>query len=149
LMMDLIDYCATHNIDEILELSDVVERIELYFKYDKEFEEQLIRCSTIHKNLVIIDYRNEEIIYPGNRFLIYALYPDVNISIHAVWGKDKANVVYSTGKSIINKTSKTNVGELMLFFNGGGHHAAGGCQIAHDDADKVLNELIEKINIDG
>lgn len=149
LMMDLIDYCATHNIDEIMELSDVKERVELYFRYEKEFKEQLLRCSTVHNNLVIIDYRNEEIIYPGNRFLIYAIYPETNISIHAVWGKDKANVVYSTGKSILNKTSNTNVGELMLSYKGGGHHAAGGCQIDHSEADKVLGELIEKINIDG
>lgn len=149
LMMDLIDYCADHTIEDILKLPDVKERVDLYFKYKEEFEEQLKRCSTIYENLIIIDYRNEEIIYPGNRFLIYAMYPETNISIHAVWGKDKQNVVYSTGKSIINKTSKTNVGELMLSYGGGGHHAAGGCQIEHDKADAVLQELIKKINQDG
>ena len=149
LMMDLIDYCKDHNIDDILKLSDVKERVELYLKYEKEFKEQLERCSTVHKNLIIIDYRDEEIIYPGNRFMIYAMYPDTNISIHAVWGKDKQNVVYSTGKSIINKTSNTNVGELMLKYGGGGHKAAGGCQPSHDDADRVLGELIAQINADG
>ena len=149
LMMDLIDYCAQHSIDEILELPDVKERVELYFKYKDEFKEQLLKCSKIYKNLVIIDYRDEEIIYPGNRFLIYALYPEVNISIHAVWGRNKQNVVFSTGKSIINKTSQTNVGALMLKYGGGGHEAAGGCQIDIDKAEKVLQELIEQINKDG
>lgn len=149
LMMDLIDYCAYHTIEEILQLSDVKERVDLYLKYKEEFEEQLHRCSTVHNNLIIIDYRGEDIIYPGNRFLIYALYPQTNISIHAVWGRDKQNVVYSTGKSIINKTSKTNVGELMLSYGGGGHKAAGGCQIDHDKADEVLAQLIKKINQDG
>ncbi|MGA1932345.1 exopolyphosphatase [Arcobacter sp. YIC-464] len=149
LMMDLIDYCKDHNIDDILALPDVKERVDLYFKYEKEFKEQLERCTRVEKNLLIIDYRDEEIIYPGNRFLVYAMYPEANISIHVVWGRDKQNVVYSTGKSIINKTSNTNVGELMLKYGGGGHQAAGGCQPSHEDAPKVLEELIAQINADG
>ncbi|MCK5294756.1 MAG: exopolyphosphatase, partial [Arcobacteraceae bacterium] len=84
-----------------------------------------------------------------NRFLIYAMYPETNMSIHAVWGRNKQNVVYSTGKSIINRSSNTNVGMLMLKYDGGGHEAAGGCQPAHDDAVRVLNELIKQINLDG
>ncbi len=149
LMMALIDYCMDNTIEDILKLPDVKERIDLYYKYAKEFEEQLHKCTTIHKNLAIIDYRNEEIIYPGNRFLVYALHPEINISIHAVWGFKKQNIVYSTGKSIINRTSKTNVGELMLKYKGGGHEAAGGCQIDIPDAPRVLEELIKKINEDG
>lgn len=149
LMMDLIDYCVKHNIDEIIELPDVKERIDLYFKYEEDFKEQLKRCTTVEKNLLIIDYRDEEIIYPGNRFMVYAMYPDANISMHVVWGKDKQNIVFSTGKSIINKSSNTNVGELMLSYDGGGHKAAGGCQIDTDKAEEVLKELIKKINQDG
>ncbi|KAB7885515.1 DHHA1 domain-containing protein [Poseidonibacter ostreae] len=149
LMMDLIDYCVKHNIDEIVELPDVKERIDLYFKYEEDFKEQLKRCTTVKGNLLIIDYRDEEIIYPGNRFMVYAMYPEANISIHVVWGKDKQNIVFSTGKSIINKSSKTNIGELMLSYNGGGHKAAGGCQIDIENAMEVLDELIDKINQDG
>ena len=149
LMMDLIDHCVKLSIEEILELPDVKERIDLYNKYSKEFKEQLLRCTRIQKNLLIINYKDEEIIYPGNRFLVYALFPEQNISIHVVWGKDKQNVVFSTGKSIINKTSNTNVGELMLKYNGGGHRAAGGCQIDTDKAEVVLEELITQINQDG
>ncbi|WP_419773811.1 DHHA1 domain-containing protein [Halarcobacter sp.] len=149
LMMDLIDYCKDHTIEDILKLSDVKERVDLYFKYKKEFEEQLKRCTTIKGNLAIIDYRDEETIFPGNRFLVYALHPEINISTHVVWGREKQNVVFSPGKSIINKTSKTNVGELMLKYGGGGHKAAGGCQIDHDKAEQVLEELITQINADG
>ena len=149
LMMDLIEYCARHNIDEILELEDIKERTDLYFKYEEDFKEQLKRCTQVVGNLLIIDYRDEEIIYPGNRFMVYAMHPEQNISIHVVWGKDKQNIVFSTGKSIINKTSNTNVGELMLKYNGGGHTAAGGCQIDTQDFSRVLEELITKINQDG
>lgn len=149
LMMDLIDYCATHTIEEILELDDVKERVDLYFEYEKEFRKQIKSTSTLKDNIVIIDQREEGILYPGNRFLVYAIYPKVNISIHILWGKDKQNIVYSVGKSIINKTSNTNVGELMLKHGGGGHKAAGGCQPLIDDAEHVLEDIIKQLKEDG
>ncbi len=149
LMMDLIDYCIDHNIDEIMQLSDVIERVELFNKYSSEFKDQLQRCSKIHNNLIVLDLREEEIIYPGNRFMIYALFPDTNISIHVLWGFKKQNTVYATGKSIINRSSKTHIGELMLKNGGGGHSAAGTCQIDNDKAEDILKELIESITNDG
>ncbi len=149
LMMDLIDYCKDHDIEEIMQLPDVKERVDLFNKYSQEFKEQLKRCSTIHKNLVVLDLRDEEIIYPGNRFMIYAMYPETNISIHVLWGFKKQNTVFATGKSIINRTSKTDVGQLMLKYNGGGHNAAGTCQIDNDKCEDVLQELITAITNDG
>lgn len=149
LMMDLIDYCIDHTIDEIMHLPDVAERVELYNKYQDDFIDQLQRCSTLHDNLVVLDLRDEEIIYPGNRFTIYALFPDTNISIHVLWGFQKQNTVFATGKSIVNRTSKTNIGELMLQYGGGGHGAAGTCQIDNDKAHIVLEELITTITNDG
>ena len=149
LMMDLIDYCIDHDIEDIMKLPDVVERVELYNKYHDDFIEQLKRCSTIHNNLVVLDLREEEIIYPGNRFTIYALFPDTNISIHVIWGFKQQNTVFATGKSIVNRSSKTDIGALMLKNGGGGHNAAGTCQIDNDKAEEVLEELIEAINNDG
>ena len=149
LMMDLIKYCTKHNIDQIIELPDVKERVDLYFKFEKEFKEQLKKITSIKDNLLILDYREEEIIFPGNRFMTYAMNPNQNISIHIMWAKDKEKVTFSVGKSIINKSSKTNIGELMLKYGGGGHKAAGGCQIDTDKAEVVLAELIAKINQDG
>ena len=146
LMMDLIDYCMDHTIDEILELDDVKERVELYFKYEVEFKHQLKSCSKLIGKVVVIDYLNEGIIYPGNRFLVYALFPKVNVSIHKNLGRDKKNVVFSVGKSIINKTCQTNIGELMLKHGGGGHEAAGGCQPLTKDADFVLEDIINHLN---
>jgi nanoRNase/pAp phosphatase (c-di-AMP/oligoRNAs hydrolase) len=98
---------------------------------------------------VVLDLRDEETIYPGNRFMIYALFPECNISIHVMWGKQKQNTVFATGKSIFNRTSKTNIGDLMLQFGGGGHAAAGTCQADTDKAAEVLQALIEKITADG
>lgn len=149
LMMDLIDYCIDHDIEQIMQLSDVVERVELFNKYAPDFKEQLTRCSTIHDNLIVLDLRDEEIIYPGNRFMIYAMNPQTNISIHVLWGFKKQNTVFATGKSIVNRSSKTNIGELMLKNGGGGHSAAGTCQIDNDKAEDILKELITTITNDG
>ena len=149
LMMDLIDYCKNHSIDEILKRPDVVERSDLYFAHEGKFKDQIKRCAKVYKNLVVLDLRGEETIYAGNRFMIYALYPDCNISIHALWGVNRQNTVFATGKSIFNRSSKTNIGERMLKLGGGGHEAAGTCQIDNDKADAVLQELIAQINADG
>jgi nanoRNase/pAp phosphatase (c-di-AMP/oligoRNAs hydrolase) len=149
LMMDLIDYCHDHGIEDILELPDVKERVDLFNKYADDFKEQILRCSKVYGNLVVLDLRDEEIIYPGNRFMIYALFPEQNISIHVIWGFQKQNTVFATGKSILDRSSKTNVGELMLKNGGGGHSAAGTCQIDNDKAEEVLQELIKAINTDG
>ena len=149
LMMDLINFGKDHDIDELLALHDVKERTDLYFEHEEKFKEQIKRCSTVHGNLVVLDLRNEEIIYSGNRFVIYALFPQCNISIHVMWGLKKQNTVLATGKSIFDRSSKTNVGELMLKYNGGGHNAAGTCQVPHDQHDKCLAELISTINDNG
>lgn len=149
LMMDLIDCCRDMTIQEIMELPDVKARVDLYFEQEEKFKEQLKRCSKIYKNLIVLDLRDEEIIHAGNRFMIYALFPQCNISIHVLWGFKKQNTVYATGKSIVDRSAKTNVGQLMLKYGGGGHHAAGTCQIDHDKAPAVLQELIAQITQDG
>ncbi len=150
LMMQLIDHCRERqSIDEILSLPDVKERVDLYKHHEAAFQDQILRCASVHDNLVILDLREEEVIYPGNRFMIYALFPQCNISIHAIWGKAKQNTVFATGKSIFDRSSKTDVGKLMLSYGGGGHDAAGTCQVSNDEADMALNDLIQKINADG
>lgn len=150
LMMQLIDYCRDHNdISDILNLPDVKERVDLYFEHQIKCREQIERCSTIHNNLVVLDLRKEETIWSGNRFVIYALFPQCNISIHMIWGKNKQNTVFATGKSILDRSSKTDIGALMLEHGGGGHHAAGTCQITNMKSEEVLQELIARINADG
>jgi nanoRNase/pAp phosphatase (c-di-AMP/oligoRNAs hydrolase) len=149
LMMDLIEYCKNHTIADILKLPDVIERANLYFEQEEKFKDQIRRCATVHKNLVVLDLRKEETIFAGNRFMIYALYPECNISIHVLWGVKQQNTVFATGKSIFDRGAKTNVGELMLKYGGGGHLAAGTCQIDNDKAEGVLKELIAAINADG
>ena len=146
LMMKLIDICnETQNIAEILEIPDVKERVDLFKEHNTKFKEQIERCSRVDENVVILDLRNEDTIWAGNRFMIYALFPQASVSIHVIWGKNKQNTVFAVGKSILNKTSKTKIGNLMLENGGGGHDAAGTCQVDNLKANEILDGIIEKI----
>jgi nanoRNase/pAp phosphatase (c-di-AMP/oligoRNAs hydrolase) len=149
LMMQLIDTCKNLTIEEILALPDVAERVELYFEQEALFKEQLRRCTTVHGNAVVVDLRREPVIHAGNRFMVYALFPQANVSVHVLWGRQQQNVAIPVGKSIFNRTSRTNVGELMLAYGGGGHPAAGTCQVEIDDADRVVGEIVARLNADG
>ena len=146
LMMELIQYCLNHNIDEILELPDVKERVELYFEQADLFVAQLKRIAKIYDKVVVLDLRNEEVIHAGNRFMIYALYPETQISVHVAWGFRKQNTAVMIGKSIVNKASKVDIGELCLKYGGGGHHNAGTCQLENDEVDKQLPDIIAALN---
>lgn len=145
LMMALIDACRELTIEQILELPDVKERVELFRAHEPAAKAQIARCSTQHGPLVVLDLRHETTIHPCNRFLIYAMYPEANISIHVLWGLKQQNTVFAIGKSIVNRSSSVNIGELALAYLGGGHENAGTCQVANDDAPRVLAELVQKI----
>ena len=147
LMMELIEKCISLSIDEIIALPDVQERVQLFHKHAELAKEQIQRCSTVHDNLVVLDLRDEETIYAVNRFMIYALYPDCNLSIHVMWGLKQQNSVFAIGSSIVNRSSTVNIGELCLAYGGGGHRNAGTCQVANEVADDTLKEIIEKIRM--
>lgn len=150
LMMKLIDSVREmRTIDEVLAVPDVRERVDLYFEHKQKCRDQIERCSQVHKNLVVLDLRDEQTIWAGNRFVVYALFPQCNISMHVIWGKNKQNTVFAVGKSILNRTSNTDVGSLMLSHGGGGHQAAGTCQVDNLRSAAVMDELIRTINADG
>jgi len=149
LMMELIDACLESSVEEVLNMPDVVERVELYREHASAAQAQLLDCSTVHGNLVVLDLRKAEVIHPTNRFMIYALHPQCNMSIHVLWGLKQQNTVFAMGKSIVDRSSRTDVGALMLSYGGGGHEAAGTCQVANDEAERVLGELVERVNADG
>ncbi|MDR1136303.1 MAG: exopolyphosphatase [Clostridiales Family XIII bacterium] len=149
LMERLIDACCTQSIDEILANADVHERVELYFEQDALFREMLKAHTRVQGNVIVTDLRGVDTIYSGNRFLIYSLYPEQNISLWIVDGRNKQNCPIAVGHSILNRSSKTDVGALMLKYGGGGHPQVGTCQVDYADADRVIGELLVKINGDG
>jgi nanoRNase/pAp phosphatase (c-di-AMP/oligoRNAs hydrolase) len=148
LMMMLVDACLESPVEEILEMPDVAERVALYEEHAEAAKGQLGKRSTEHNRTVVLDLREDELIHPTNRFMIYALHPRCNLSIHVLWGLKRQNTVFAMGKSITNRSSQTDVGKLMLAYGGGGHEAAGTCQVANADADRVLAELLEHVAAD-
>lgn len=149
LMMDLIQYCRDHTIEEILALPDVQERVALYNEHASKAREQILHCGICIDNLVVLDLRDEETIWATNRFMVYALFPESTVSIHVVWGLKKQNTALAAGKSILNRGSRAHIGNLMLEFGGGGHAAAGTCQVPNDKADQVLQALVRRITAEG
>lgn len=149
LMMDMIQYCRTMTAEEILAISDVRERVDLYFEHEKLFEEMLKRTTHTEENLIITNLLDEDIIYSGNRFYVYALYPDQNISLQTFWDNEKKNVTISCGHSILNRSSRTNVGKLMLRFGGGGHETVGTCQVSVASWEEAVENIIASIKNDG
>ncbi len=149
LMMQLIDHCLDLTVDQILALPDVAERVELYRAHERAHREQLLRCGTVHDHLVVVDLREEETIWAGNRFVVYALFPGCSVSMHVLWGLRRQNTVFAVGRSILDRSSRTDIGALMLEYGGGGHEAAGTCQVPNKDAGRVLRELVARIVADG
>jgi nanoRNase/pAp phosphatase (c-di-AMP/oligoRNAs hydrolase) len=149
LMMNLIDLCRTNTITEILEVPDIKERVQLYREQFTLFKAQLERTTTLHGKLAVTDLRGEDPIHAGNRFIVYALNPTANISIQVMWGREKQNTVLTVGKSIFDRSSPVNVGALCLEYGGGGHEAAGTCQVENEHADATLAQLVDRITRAG
>lgn len=149
LMEDLIEYCRHIPIEQIQQTPDVQERVKRYVEQNDLFKEMISKYTRTDGNVIITDLRGVDPIYSGNRFLIYSLYPDQNISVWLIDGRNKRNCVYAVGHSIINRSSKTDVGSLMLKYGGGGHKAVGTCQVENEDADSVLQELVETLKAAG
>ncbi|UQZ89948.1 exopolyphosphatase [Deltaproteobacteria bacterium Smac51] len=146
LMLEMIDFCRTMTAAEILRQPDVKERADRYFEQDALFKNMLKRCTRQVGEVLIIDFRNEENIYAGNRFLVYTMFPDCKVSIHVTWGKERQNVALAMGNSIINRTSRANLGSIALHFGGGGHEAVATCQVAAKDVDSTLEAIINYIH---
>jgi oligoribonuclease NrnB/cAMP/cGMP phosphodiesterase (DHH superfamily) len=145
LMEKLIDCVRTMTTDEILSLPDVVERIVTYTEQADNFIKMVHAHTIVRNDVIISDLRGVDPIYSGNRFMIYSLYPDQNISAWIVSGKGGKGCSAAVGYSILNRTSNVDVGKLMLKYGGGGHKAVGTCQFTDEnvgDLDKMLNELV-------
>jgi nanoRNase/pAp phosphatase (c-di-AMP/oligoRNAs hydrolase) len=145
LMMQLIDDCTEKSVGEILDTPDVSERVTLYREHAVQAVRQIRERSTLHGDVVVLDLRNEEVIHPTNRFMIYALFPQARVSLHIMWGLKQQNTVFAVGKSIIDRTSPADIGALMLSYGGGGHEAAGTCQVENADAERLLPEIVAQL----
>ncbi|MDR2696454.1 MAG: exopolyphosphatase [Deltaproteobacteria bacterium] len=149
LMTELAKCIGSQSIETTLAMPDVKERVDLYCESAPKAAEQIRRCATVSGNVVVLDLRGEDEIWPVNRFMVYALFPQVAVSLHLMWGRQKQNVVIAAGKSIFNRSSKANLGQLLLEFGGGGHAAAATCQLESANFDAALKEIVTRITAAG
>ena len=145
LMMSLSKACSEKTIYEILEMSDVKERLDFYYQQKDLFVEMVKTHARTDGNAILVDLRNVDTIFAGNRFIIYTLYPQQNISVWVVDGRNKSNVAITVGHSITNRTSKIDVGSMVLNYGGGGHKQVGTCQVSYDDAERIISEIMNKV----
>ena len=149
LMKKLMEALRTQSIDEILADADIQERVKMYFEYDAKCKAFLKEQTVVDGSIAITDARGLTDMPPGNRFLVYSMFPKTNISIRMIDGRGKEFVAISLGYSILDRTAKVNVGSLMLKYGGGGHKAVGTCQVPYADADKVLAEIVAAIKAES
>ena len=142
LMKELAAACSTKAIEEIMSMPDVIERVKIYFEQEKLFREMLEKVIKTDGNVIIADLRGTETIYAGNRFLMYTLYPEQNISVWIIDGKGKQNCAITVGYSVINHGATVDVGSLLYGYGGGGHTQVGTCQVPYNDADKTIAEIV-------
>lgn len=145
LMEEMIDWCSSKSIDEIMSESDVQERIDLYWEQNDKFKEMVQKHTKVENKIIISDLRGVDPIYTGNRFMIYSMYPDANISVWIVNGKGGKGCSAAVGYSVLNRTCEIDVGTLMLKYGGGGHHVVGTCQFADEVMDEKLQALLDEM----
>jgi len=146
LMRQLPELLRKKSADEILEMTDFRERVDAYRTETDNFKELLGKIARVSGDAIVLDIRGITDIPVGNRFIEYVLYPQQNISIRTTDGKDNQFAMISVGHSIFNRSSKVNVGSLVLKYGGGGHKRAGTCQVKYDDADTIMGEMLDRIN---
>jgi nanoRNase/pAp phosphatase (c-di-AMP/oligoRNAs hydrolase) len=149
LMKDMVEYCRTKTADEILAEPDVQERVKRYFQQEKKYEQMIKTNAAVDGNVLVINLLDVKEMLSGNRFKEFVLFPGQNVSVRIMWGYKKQNVVLSCGHNIINRTSKTDIGALLVKYGGGGHASVGSCQVPFKDWQRVKNEIVTRLKTDG
>lgn len=147
--LKLVEWLKTMPIDKVLQQPEVKERIDRIRRDQDEFRALLQRNSFRMNNVVVTDLREMEQLPAGNRFLIYTLFPESNVSLRVHWGPQRNSVIAAVGHSIFNRTCKTSVGELMSKYGGGGHRGAGTCVLPLDTAAEAIDEILFELQANG
>jgi len=142
LMEKLMHACRDLSTTEILALSDVQERIEVYQEQTEKFKEMVQKYTRVEGNVIISDLRGVNPIYTGNRFMIYSMYPEQNISAWIVSGRGGEGCSAAVGYSVLNRTCTLDVGSLMLKYHGGGHKQVGTCQFSNENMEEELPKML-------
>jgi hypothetical protein len=132
----------------IMDDPGVKKRCDLLESENERFCQDLRSHSRVDGNVVVTDFRDLDHTPIGNRFLVYALYPEVNVSARIHWGPNRSFPMLLLGHSIFRRTCKTNVGELASRYGGGGHRGAGSIPLM-EDPDQQIAMVIGELKANG
>lgn len=145
----LVEWLKALPIDEVMRQAEVRERVERIQSDQEQFRRLLQRNSFLLNNVVVTDLREVDRLPAGNRFLVYSLFPDANVSLRVHWGPARHSVIAAVGHSIFNRTCKTSVGDLMSRYGGGGHRGAGTCVLPLEQAADAIDEILFELQANG
>lgn len=140
--LKLVDWLKELEVEDVLEQAEVADRVDIYKSNNLAFERVLKANSRADGNVIVTDFRDLDKIPIGNRFLVYSIFPQCNVSVRVQWGPKKEFVAVTIGRSIFNKTCHINAGHLCSDYGGGGHKGAGGCVLDPQVADRQLAGII-------
>lgn len=144
----LMDWLKTKSVSEILaqpEVSGLTERLRTE---DQAHREALQQHSRLDGNVIITDFRGLQP-PPGNRFLVYTLYPEANVSVRFFDSPDGRISTISVGHSIFNRTCRSNIGSLLGEYRGGGHRGVGTAQFPKAESEPRFAEIIARLKQAG
>jgi nanoRNase/pAp phosphatase (c-di-AMP/oligoRNAs hydrolase) len=147
--MSLVDRLKEMPVEDVLKQPEVAERVKLMREGNTAFLEVIRENSVMDGNVVITDLRSVDTVPIGNRFLVYTIFPEANVSVRLQWGPNKEFVATTIGHSIFNRTCKANCGEICSSFGGGGHKGAGATPLQSDAADRQIAEIVQMLKDAG
>jgi nanoRNase/pAp phosphatase (c-di-AMP/oligoRNAs hydrolase) len=145
----LVEWLKTMPLEEVLSQPEVTERVDLLKKNNAAFLDILKENSKQDGNVTITDFRSLEKIPIGNRFLIYTIFPDSNVSVRIQWGPDKKFVSVTLGHNIFNRMSRSNCGKICSDYGGGGHKGAAACPLDSEKAEHQIAEIVQRLKKGG
>jgi hypothetical protein len=141
----LVKRLRQRSLTEVLKDPDLAEQTALFRRDEQRFREFLLAHSEVHDKVVVTDFRDLDNPPVGNRFLVYSVFADCNVSMRIQWGPEKKMVAINIGHSIFDRSCNIDVGELCRNYGGGGHKGAGGCVLSPMAANLSIRIIIEKL----
>ena len=142
-LYETIDMLNVKGLDAILTSPNIAQMAALYREHQPLAKQQIEQCVRLHDNVLVLNLLDQKLAYTVNRFMMYMMYPQCNLSIHVLRGTKSGSVILACGRSVFNRTGERSIGKVLAEFGGGGHHSAGTCQVPIVDCDAVLARLIE------
>jgi len=142
----LCDLFLENGIEDVMKDGDVKARCDEVIRENSEYREHLSKRTQIDRGVALTDFSDLMIAPQGNRFLVYALYPETHVAVKIRRDYHETDsVIVSVGHSIFNRTCNVNTGFLLSRFGGGGHRGAGACKMKISLMEKALPEIMNTL----